>query len=103
MRMSFMTNEIIKRKKKKKYIYIYMSYLINCEYFNNLNENGDMAGRILWRVYVHPHTQLKKSGISHTHTHTQSMRGFPIKTGTGSDNTHGDGCICHLYPQRCVR
>ena len=21
-----------------------MSYLINCEYFNNLNENGDMAG-----------------------------------------------------------
>ena len=21
-----------------------MSYLINCEYFNNLNKNGDMAG-----------------------------------------------------------
>ena len=21
-----------------------MGYLINCEYFNNLNENGDMAG-----------------------------------------------------------
>jgi len=48
-------------------------------------------GRVLWRVYVHPHThphtQLKKSGIPHTHTHTQSMREFPIKTGTGSDNT----------------
>jgi len=97
MRMSFMTNEIIKRKKIEKkniYIYIYRSYLINCEYFNNLNENGDMGGRILWRVYVHPHTQLKKSGIPHTHT--QSMRGFPVKTGTGSDNTHMDGFIYHL-------
>jgi len=39
---------------------------------------------------------LKKSGIPHTHTHTQSMRGFPVKTGTGSDNTHGDGFVCHL-------
>jgi len=72
--------------------------LINCEYFNNLNDNGDMAGRVLWRVYVHSHThpQLKKSGIPHTHIHTQSMRGFPVKTGTGSGNTHGDGFICHL-------
>ena len=26
----------------------------------------------------------------------QSMRGFPVKTGTGSDNTHGDKFICHL-------
>ena len=52
-------------------------------------------GRVLWRVYVHPHTQLKKSGIPHTHT--QSMREFPVKTGTGSGNTHGDGFICHLY------
>jgi len=34
---------------------------------------------------------------SHTHTHTQSMQGFPVKTGTGSDNTHVDGFICHLY------
>jgi len=46
-------------------------------------------GRVLWRGYIHPyphpHTQLKKSGIPHTHT--QSMRGFPVKTGTGSDNT----------------
>jgi len=44
--MSFMTNEIIKRKYIYIYIYIYiyMSYLINCEYFNNLNKNGDMAG-----------------------------------------------------------
>jgi len=44
MRMSFITNQIIKRNKKKKvYIYIY-GYLINCEYFNNLNEDEDMAG-----------------------------------------------------------
>ena len=25
-----------------------------------------------------------------------SMRGFPVKTGTGSGNTHEDGFICHL-------
>jgi len=50
-------------------------------------------GRILWRGYVYPHnylrTQLKKSGIPRTHTHTQLMRGFPVKTGTNSGNTHG--------------
>ena len=48
MRMSFMTNQIIKRNKKYKvyiYIYIYIySYLINYEYFNNLNRDEDMAG-----------------------------------------------------------
>jgi len=57
-------------------------------------------GRVLWRGYAyshnHPHIQLKKSGIPHTHTHTQSMQGFPVKTETGSGNTHGDGFICHL-------
>ena len=40
-------------------------------------------GRVLWWGYVHPHThphtQLKKSGIPHTHT--QSMRKFPSKRG----------------------
>jgi len=44
-------------------------------------------GRVLWRVYVHPHThphtQLKKSGIPHTHTHTQSMWVRTIPTGMG--------------------
>jgi len=36
---------------------------------------------------------IEKSGIphTHTHTHTQSMWGFPVKTGTGLDNTHGTG------------
>jgi len=38
---------------------------------------------------------LKISGI--THTHTQSKRGFPVKTGTGSGDTYGHGFICHLY------
>jgi len=55
-----------------------MGYLINCEYFNNLNRDGDMVG------------------IPHTHTYTQSMRGFPVKTETGSGNTHGNEFICHL-------
>jgi len=56
---------------------------------------GIMAG-----IYSSPSTSsypIKKSGIPHTHTHTQSMRGFSVKTGTGSDNTHMDGFICHLY------
>ena len=46
MRMSFMTNQTIRRKKLNIYIYIYIyiqGYLINCEYFNNLNDDGDMA------------------------------------------------------------
>ena len=47
--MSFMTNQIIKRNKKQNiyiYIYIYILYIYIwlCEYFNNLNENGDMVG-----------------------------------------------------------
>jgi len=59
-------------------------------------------GQVLWRVwgrgqgiYVHPHTQLKKSGILHIHVRTQSMRGFSIKTGTDWNNTHGSRFICH--------
>jgi len=59
-------------------------------------------GRVLWQGYVHPHnhphTQLKKSTIPHTHT--QSMRGFPVKTETSLGNTHGGGFICHLYLQQ---
>jgi len=49
IRMNFMTNQIIERKKKKKkkniyiYIYIYIYYLIKCEYFNNLNGEEDVA------------------------------------------------------------
>jgi len=36
--MTFMTDQITKRNKKIESIYIYIySYLINCEYFNNLN------------------------------------------------------------------
>ena len=38
------------------YIYIYIyGYLINCEYFNNLNDNRDMAGTSIMAGYVHPH------------------------------------------------
>jgi len=46
MWMSFMTNQITRRNKKLNiYIYIYIyGYLINCEYFNNLNDDEDMAG-----------------------------------------------------------
>jgi len=52
--MSFTTNQIIRRNKRWD-IYIYIcvcvcvcvcvcGYLINCEYFNNLNGDGDMVG-----------------------------------------------------------
>ena len=59
MRMSFITNQIIKRNKKwKVYIYIYIyiySYLINCEYFNNLNEDRDMARTgIMAGIFISP-------------------------------------------------
>jgi len=44
-----------------------------------------MAGYV--HPHTHPHIQLKKSEISHTHT--QSMRGFSVKTGMSLDNTTG--------------
>ena len=75
------------------YIYIY-GYLINCEYFNNLNANG-YYGRDMYIPIPIPIPNWKSWGFPHTHS--QSMRGFPVKTGTSSDNTHGSGFICHLY------
>jgi len=51
-----------------------------------------MAG--ICNPHTHPHTQLKNSGIPHTHT--QSMREFYFKTGTGLGNTHEGGFIWHL-------
>jgi len=53
-----------------------------------------MAGYI--HRHLHPHTQLKISEIPYTHTHTRSMRGFPVKIETDSDNTLKDEFICHL-------
>jgi len=46
-------------------------YLINCEDFNNLNGNENMTGTGIMQGYVHPHTQLKKLGILHTHRPTR--------------------------------
>jgi len=66
-----MTNQIIRRNKKYIYIYIYIyiyGYLINCEYFNNLNKEGDMTRTCIMagcvHPHTHPHTQLKNSGFS---------------------------------------
>jgi len=55
---------------------------------------GIIAG--ICTSHNHPHTQLKKSEIPHTYTHTQSMREFPVKIGTSSDNIYGDEFIYHL-------
>jgi len=56
MRMSFMINQIIKKIKNRKYIYIYIyGYLINYEYFNNLNGDRDMTGTNIMAGYVHFH------------------------------------------------
>jgi len=70
----FHTNQISRRKKKKKvyiyiYIYIYIyGYLINCQNFNNLNGNGDMAGMdIMAGIYTSPYPSpyaIKKVGDS---------------------------------------
>jgi len=64
-----MTNQTIKRKKKCIYIYIYIyiyDYLINCEYFNNLNDNGDrdiVKTGIMTSIWmrtgqIHPYTHF---------------------------------------------
>jgi len=57
---------------------------------------GTGTGRICTSPYPFSYS-IEKSRIPHIHTHTQSMREFPVKTGTSSRNTHGDGFICHLY------
>ena len=77
-----------------------MCYLINCEYFNNLNENGDMAGTgimagICTSPYPSPYPTEKVGDSPYPYPYPVN-EGFPVKTGTGSDNTHGDGFICHL-------
>jgi len=52
-------------------------------------------GRVLWRGYIHPlphphpHTQLKKSG--------NFPYPYSVNAMTGSDNTHGNEFICHLF------
>ena len=101
--MSFMTNEIIKRNKKYKkkiYIYIYRGYLINCEYFNNLNENGDMAGTgimagICTSPYPFSYPTEKVGDSPYPYPYPVNAR-ILRQNGTDSDNTHGDGFICHL-------
>ena len=79
-----------------------MGYLINCEYFDNLNENEDMAGTgimagICTSPYPSPYPTEKVGDSPYPYPYPVNA-GFPVKTGTGSDNTHGDGFICHLYP-----
>jgi len=68
--------------------------LINCEYFNNLNENEDMAGTgimadICTSPYPSPYPTEKVGDFPYPYP-------YPVKTGTGSGNTHEDGFICHL-------
>jgi len=107
--MSFITNQIIKRNKKIESIYIYIiyiyniyiyiyGYLINCEYFNNLKEDEDMAGTSIMAGICtsHPHTQLKKIGDS------SYPYPYPVNVGISHQNGDGfgqyprNGFICHL-------
>jgi len=80
-----MTNQIIKRNN----IYIY-SYLINCEYFNNLNENVDMVGTgIMAGICPSPYPSpypTEKVGDSP----------YPYLVNVGIPRQNGDMFICHL-------
>jgi len=88
--MDFITNQTIREIKNRKwiviyiYIYIYIiCYSINCEYFNNLNGDENMAGtRIIagmgtgtWQIctfsYSSPYP-IKKVEHFPYHTHTQT-------------------------------
>jgi len=101
MRMSFMTNKIFrKNKNKKEYIYIYIyGYLINCEYFNNLNEDENMVGTsIMARIYSSSSPSpypIEKIGDSPYPYPYPVNAGISRQNGTGSDNTHVDEFICH--------
>jgi len=68
-------------------------YLINCEYFNNLNENGDMAGTcIMAGIYTSPYPSpypIEKVG--------DSPYPYPCPVNAGIPRQNGDGFICHLY------
>jgi len=93
--MSFMTNQTFRRnKKKKKYIYIYIYiyiyrerereiYLINCEYFNNLNEDEDMTGTsIIAGIY---------SSSSPSPYPIEKIGDFPYPVNAGISRQNGDG------------
>ena len=83
MRISFITNQII-RKKNGKYIYIYIyGYLINCEYFNNLNKDGDMSGMgIMVGICTSPYL-IEKVG--------DSPYPYPVNAGIPRQNRDGFG------------
>ena len=68
--------------------------MINCEYFNNLNENGNMAGTsimtgICTSPYPSPYPTEKVGDSPYPYPYPVNA-GILVKTGTGSDNTHGD-------------
>ena len=83
--MSFMTNEIIKRKKNRKKIYIYF-----------LNENGDMAGTgimagICTSPYPSPYPTEKVGDSPYPYP-------YPVNAGIPHQNRDGFG----QYPRERV-
>jgi len=60
------------------------SYLINCEYFNNLNGGGYYGGN----MYI-PIPNWKSQRFSIPIHITQPMREFLVKMGTNLRNTQG--------------
>ena len=66
-----------------------MSYLINCEYFNNLNKNGDMAGTgimagICTSPYPSPYPTEKVGDSPYPYP-------YPVNAGIPPQNGDGFG------------
>jgi len=72
-----------------------MSYLINCEYFNNLKKDGDIIRMNIMTEYIYLHTQLKKSKFFISIS-IPSQYEILCQNQNGFGQYHKNKFICHL-------